>query len=92
MISVEEALRILRAHLPAPGVETVDFRSSLGRVLAEDLLANSDIPPFDRCAMDGYAVRADDTRPAPVELPVAGRAGRAAACLGAWRRGGRCRS
>ena len=72
MISVEEALRILRTHLPAPGVETVDFRSSLGRVLAEDLLANSDIPPFDRCAMDGYAVRADDTRPAPVELPVAG--------------------
>lgn len=72
MISVEEALRILLAHLPAPGEETVDFRSSLGRVLAEDLLATSDIPPFDRCAMDGYAVRADDTRPAPAELAVAG--------------------
>lgn len=72
MISVEEALRILLANLPEPGVETVEFRSSLGRVLAEDLLATSDIPPFDRCAMDGYAVRAEDTRPAPVELAVAG--------------------
>jgi molybdopterin molybdotransferase len=56
--------------------ERVPLPEALGRVLAEDLVSQDDIPPFDNSAMDGYAVRAADTRGAgaasPVELRIAG--------------------
>jgi len=72
MISVEEALEIVLSNLPERKVEQVSFQSSLRRVLAESLSATCDIPPFDRSAMDGYAVAAKDAAGAPVELDVAG--------------------
>jgi molybdopterin molybdotransferase len=40
--------------------ERVDFRSALGRILAEDVVSDMDIPPFDKSAMDGYACRRGD--------------------------------
>jgi molybdopterin molybdotransferase len=73
MISVEEALAIVLANLPARRTETVPFQSALGCVLAEDLVATSDIPPFHRSAVDGYAVIAEDVLHAPVELEIAGK-------------------
>jgi molybdopterin molybdotransferase len=72
MISVEEALGILLSDLPARRVEQVPFQSALSRVLAEDLVATSDIPPFYRSAVDGYAVLAADVQNAPVELALIG--------------------
>jgi len=72
MISVEEALGILLSNLPERRIEQVPFRSALGRVLAEAIVATSDIPPFRRSAVDGYAVHASDVRNAPVELVLAG--------------------
>ena len=45
---------------------------ALGFVLAKDVYAAADLPPFANTAMDGYAVRADDTKGAPVELSVVG--------------------
>lgn len=45
---------------------------ALGRVLAEDVVADSDLPPFNRAQMDGYAVRAEDARSAPVRLRIVG--------------------
>lgn len=72
MISVEEALGILFSNLPDRKIEQVSFQDSLSRVLAEDLTATCDIPPFNRSAMDGYAVAATDVEAAPVELEVAG--------------------
>jgi molybdopterin molybdotransferase len=72
MISVEEALKILLSNLPKRKVEQIPFQSALGRVLAENLIATSDIPPFDRSALDGYAVLAADVWNTPVELTVAG--------------------
>ena len=72
MISIEEARRRILDNLPPLRKERVGFQESLGRVLAEDLLADMDIPPFDRAAMDGFAVRAADVRAAPVELELAG--------------------
>jgi molybdenum cofactor synthesis domain-containing protein len=56
-----EAFDILYAHLPAPGTEVVDVADCLGRVLAHDAVASVDVPHFARAAMDGYAVRAEDT-------------------------------
>jgi molybdopterin molybdotransferase len=72
MISVEEALAIVIANLPERRIETVAFQSALGCILAENLIATSDIPPFCRSALDGYAVVAADVENAPVELEIAG--------------------
>jgi molybdopterin molybdotransferase len=72
MISVEEALEILLSNLPERKLERISFQAALGRVLAEDLTATSDIPPFRRSSMDGYAVRAVDVKTPPVELKVVG--------------------
>jgi molybdenum cofactor synthesis domain-containing protein len=44
----------------------------MGRVLAQDIVADSDLPPFDRSQMDGYAVRAEDVKSAPVRLRIVG--------------------
>jgi molybdopterin molybdotransferase len=55
-------------------VEEVSLDEALGRVLAEDIISPIDSPPFDRSAVDGYAVRAEDTFQAreynPIELEV----------------------
>jgi molybdopterin molybdotransferase len=72
MISVEEAWGILLSNLPAPKVEEISFRSALGRILAEDIVATSDVPPFNRAAVDGYAVLASDVQSAPIELSIVG--------------------
>ena len=74
MISIEEALEILLKNIPERKTERLPFYKSLGRVLAEDIVATSDIPPFNRATMDGFAVRAEDVRNAPVELILGGEA------------------
>ncbi len=72
MISVEEALEILLSNLPERRIERVGFQSALGCVLAENLAATCDIPPFYRSSLDGYAVISADIAKAPVELIVVG--------------------
>lgn len=72
MISVEEALAILMSNLPVRRVEEIPFRSALGRILAEDIVATSDVPPFNRSAVDGFAVLASDVQNPPVELDIVG--------------------
>ena len=46
------------------------FESALGLCLAQDVQSDVNMPPFDRSAMDGYAVIAEDTARTPVELTV----------------------
>src|SRR5436309_10732918 len=72
MISIEEALELVLAHLPAKRVEEIDFQFSLGRVLAEHVIATTNIPPFHRSAMDGFALRAADARNTPTSLKYVG--------------------
>ena len=72
MISVAEAIQIVREHTPALPVERISLDDALGRVLAEDIVADSDLPPFDRSQMDGYALRAADVKEVPVRLKIAG--------------------
>jgi molybdenum cofactor synthesis domain-containing protein len=72
MISVAEAIQIVKQHTRALPPERVKLEEALDRVLAEDVIADSDLPPFDRSQMDGYAVRADDTTEAPVRLRIVG--------------------
>jgi len=62
MISVEEARERLLGFVDVLGKEEVAILDSLGQVLAEDVRSDIDVPPLDNSAMDGYAVRWDDTR------------------------------
>jgi len=74
MISVAEALeRITGAFAPLP-LETVALTDALGRALGADVVARMTQPPVAVSAMDGYAVRADDTAASPVTLRVVGEA------------------
>ena len=72
MISVAEAIQIVRQQTQALPTERVALEQLLGRVLAEDVVADTDLPPFDRAQMDGYAVRAQDVMEAPARLRIAG--------------------
>ena len=56
----EVVLREVRARLALPSVETVELNDCAGRMLAEDVVADRDYPPFDRSMRDGFAVRAAD--------------------------------
>lgn len=56
MTAVHDAEQILLAHLGNFGETTVPISDALGRILAEPLIADRDIPPFNRVAMDGFAV------------------------------------
>jgi len=73
LLSLDEAKQILKQNFsPKPvGVERVSLSEAHDRVLAEDLLAPMDVPPFDRSTMDGYAVKAVDTFGADEDRPVA---------------------
>lgn len=55
-ITVEEAEKIILSHTRDYGVEEIHFSAALGRVLAEDLYADRDLPPFDRATVDGIAI------------------------------------
>ena len=72
MIEVAEAIEIVRQQTLKLASERVAIDQVLERVLAEDVVADSDLPPFDRSQMDGYAVRAEDVRGAPVRLRIVG--------------------
>lgn len=63
MIPVAEALARLRALVAPVGTEPIDLRHAAGRVLAADITARRDQPPFPASAMDGYALGAGDFRP-----------------------------
>ena len=72
MIPVADAIQIVLEQTASQPVESVALRDTLGRILAEDIVADTDLPPFDRAQMDGYAVRAADVANAPARLRIAG--------------------
>ncbi len=81
-ISFTDALaRVLDAVAPIERTEVIAIGEADGRVAAEDVPALADVPPFDRAAMDGYAVRSDDTAGAAADTA------RALVCVGQARAG-----
>jgi molybdopterin molybdotransferase len=73
LLSVDAALRVIADGVACvDGVEQLRLTAADGRILAEDVIAGVDLPPFDNAAVDGYAVRLDDLRDTRV-LPVDGR-------------------
>lgn len=70
-ISYEEALRMLLERItPIEETETVELLGLNGRVLAEELKATFDQPPFPRSPLDGYAVRSEDIKTASKDTPA----------------------
>jgi molybdopterin molybdotransferase len=61
LISVDEALQTVLAYAKRTELEEIGFDDALNRVLAEDVHSPVDSPPFDRAAMDGYAIRGEDS-------------------------------
>ena len=59
LISVEDALKTVLNETRDFGIEEVPFEVSLGRILKEDILADRDMPPFDRVSMDGIAINTE---------------------------------
>lgn len=72
MIPISRALELIERETHQLGAEKVDLADSVNRILAQNIIADTDLPPFDRSQMDGYAVIANDTVNAPILLKVVG--------------------
>lgn len=62
MISFEQAYKIIMDSVFSTGSEMIPFHEALGRVLAEDIFSDTDMPPFNRSAVDGFACRKADLK------------------------------
>jgi molybdopterin molybdotransferase len=75
VLSFEVARHLVEQHaagLRPAETELIELLAGLGRVLAEPILADRDLPPFPRATRDGYAVRAEDVTKIPARLELAG--------------------
>jgi len=75
ILSFEDARHLVEEHaagLRSRGKELVDLLESRGRILAENVAADRNFPPFRRAARDGYAVRAADLAQLPAKLAIVG--------------------
>ncbi len=69
MLTVEEALQKILNEVDTLEAESVPILDTLGQVLAEDIKSDINVPPLDNSAMDGFAVRSEDTRGAGEKTP-----------------------
>ncbi|HEV8587275.1 MAG TPA: hypothetical protein VGQ72_00255, partial [Pyrinomonadaceae bacterium] len=72
MISVSQAVKIVLSSVTPLPEEKIALEDSLGRILQQDIIADTDLPPFDRAQMDGYALRAADVANTPARLRIVG--------------------
>lgn len=70
MITPDQARQIVLENIAVLPAQTVNHAQALGRVLAEDIFSEIELPPFDNSAMDGYAVIAADLEGADEATPV----------------------
>ena len=70
VVTIDEAVRTVRSIAKQTGTETIMIDEAEGRVLAESIITQENIPGFDRSWKDGYAVIAQDTYPATENSPV----------------------
>lgn len=72
LLPVEDAKARILKGVKTTGAEDVSLQQAAGRILAKDLKARRNQPPFAASAMDGYAVRAQDVEQVPVQLALVG--------------------
>jgi molybdopterin molybdotransferase len=70
MIRVEEALNHILNSISPLDLEKTDILNALGRVIGEDIYSDRNIPPKDNSAMDGYALKSEDTKGASADAPA----------------------
>ena len=70
MLPVDAATQIILDTLQPLPTEIIPFAETLGRVLADDLVADAPVPRFPQSAMDGFAVRSADTLEATSDRPI----------------------
>jgi len=72
MISISEAINFVKAKTDLLETESVNLDEAVGRVLAQEIKADMDMPPFNRSQMDGFAVKTEDVKNTPVKLKIVG--------------------
>ena len=72
MIPFEEALNLVLANTPVLPPEEKNNYEINSEILAQDIRAKEDLPLFSNSAMDGFALRSEDTHPVPVDLKIKG--------------------
>lgn len=72
MIPISEAVKIVKDQVFSLEAQSVDLSEAVSRVLAEEIFADMDLPPFDRSQMDGFAVKSEETQVVPVRLKIIG--------------------
>ena len=72
LLTPQQTWSVISEHIAALPVRALPLDQAIGHVLAEAVCADRDLPPADRSAMDGFAVRAADLGNAPVTVSVAG--------------------
>ncbi|HUK50381.1 MAG TPA: gephyrin-like molybdotransferase Glp [Terriglobales bacterium] len=72
LTTCDKALQLVLSKLPKRALEAekVPVQQALGRILSKDVVAQAHVPAFDRAAMDGFAVNAEDTYGASISAPV----------------------
>ena len=69
-VELEEAIEIIREKITVKDTEMVALSEARGRILAQQIIAEENVPPFDRSPYDGFAFRAEDLEQASKEHPV----------------------
>jgi molybdopterin biosynthesis enzyme len=70
LVSVEKAREIINSLQVLPKKEGASLENACGKILAEDIVTEINVPPFSRSTMDGYAVKAEDTYACSETEPV----------------------
>jgi len=60
-VSVEQALELIYTNIKQKSLKILPIEEALGHILAEDIIATHNLPPFDNSAMDGYALKVEDS-------------------------------
>ena len=72
MVTFEQALKNILKNARVLPAKRVAIEDSVGRILEEDICSGLEMPPFDKSAMDGYALKAVDVENVPVKLRCIG--------------------
>lgn len=72
MITWKKALDLILKNTPVLKEEKTDITKATGRILAEDIRSDINMPPFDKSAVDGYALKAEDIKNIPAQLKCIG--------------------
>jgi molybdopterin molybdotransferase len=72
MIPISEAISIIKRETISLEAEDIDLSAVCRRILAEDIFADSNLPPFNRAQMDGFAVKNEDVQTVPAKLKIVG--------------------